>query len=68
MNFSERRKNVADSRYSMLSYECDLLKRQVGSGGGCSGEMVQRLANASNNVDAFKDDFNRRAVHVQNSV
>lgn len=35
MDVLERRMNVADLPCSMLSDECDLLKRQVGNGGGC---------------------------------
>lgn len=52
----------------MLRNECDLLKRQVPSGRGCSVEMAQRLANASKVVDASINELNRPAEYAQNAV
>lgn len=65
LNLSERRKYVADSRYSVQSGEFDSLKCSIANGRLCSEETVQLLANAFKDVDASIDDFIRHAAHVQ---
>lgn len=57
-----RLNNNADSRYFIPSNECDSLKGQIFKGGVCGGEIVQRFANASQDIDASMDDLNRFAV------
>lgn len=64
----ERRNNVTDSRYLLLSNECNLLKGQIASGGVCSGVMEQRLENASKEVDVSINDFNRHTTHSRKAV
>lgn len=63
-NFLERRSNVADSWYCLLADECSSLEHQIVSGGVCSGEMVQWLANVSMVVSAPIDDLNRHTAHA----
>lgn len=58
----------ADTQFSKLNYECNLLKCQIASGGDYSGEMVQRLTSACNNVDASIDYLNCHAAHAQKAV
>lgn len=64
----ERRNNIENSRYSILSDECDLVKRQIASCGVCSGQMVQRLANEPKGVDALIDGLNCDAAHVEKAA
>lgn len=68
LDFSERRNNIFDLQYSKLSKECASLKRQIASGGLCSGEMVLRLANASKCVFASIHDLNRHTALVQKAI
>lgn len=68
LDFFERRNIVADSLYSMLSDERDLLKHQIASYEVCSGVMVQRLASLSMDVDALIDDLISHVVYTQKMV
>lgn len=52
----------------MLSDEGDSLKRQIASGEVCSGEMVQRPANAFMDVDTLIYDLNIHAAHLQKAI
>lgn len=60
----EHRNIVVDLQYFMLSDECVLPKHQSASGGMCSEEMVQGVANAIKNVVTSITDLNRHAAHV----
>lgn len=64
LDFSKRYNNDADLRYAMLTEERDFLKRQIATGGVCSGDYVQRLANVSMDVDGSIYDLNLHAAHV----
>lgn len=68
LDFSDRRNDVADLRYSMLSDECDFLKLQIISYEMCSGEIVRRLSNVFKNVDVLIDDLSYHAANAQNAV
>lgn len=63
--FSERRKNVADSQYSLPSDECNFLNRQTVSSRVCRREIVKRLSSASKVVYASIDDLKSQAAHSQ---
>lgn len=65
LNFLERPNNVADLRCSMLTDECDSLKRQIAGGGVYSGGIVQQLENESKDVDALKNNLSLIAAHAQ---
>lgn len=52
----------------MLVDECHRLKHQIVSGSVRSGEMIQRLANASKDVDGLIDDLNSHATPTQKAV
>lgn len=68
LDFLERRKNVADSRNSMLSDECNSQKRQISRGSFYKGNMALRLANGFKNVDVSIDDSNCHAAHAQKAL
>lgn len=55
LDFLKRLNTVFDSRYSMLVDKYDPFKCQIGSSVVCSGEIGQRLANASKYVDSLTD-------------
>lgn len=48
----------------MISDECFSKKCQIANGGVYNGEKVQRLSDASKDVDELIDDFNCRAAHA----
>lgn len=68
LDFSKRHNNVADSRFSKVSNECDSLNSEIRSGGVCGGERVQRLMNATNVVDATIEGLNRDGAHARKLV
>lgn len=68
LDFAEHCNNGADSRYSMLSNKCDLVKHQSSGGGVYSEEMEQQIANLSKAVDSSIKDLSRHAAHAQNVV
>lgn len=68
MKFFKRRNNVSHSRYSQPVDEGRLIRRQIAGCRVCSGDMLQQLANATEDVSASIDDFNSYAAHSLKSV
>lgn len=68
LKFLEHCNIVADSRYSLLVDEWDLRKLKFACCKACSAEMVQVLAIASKDVDAFIENLNLHAAHALKAV
>lgn len=64
-NFSGRHNDIADPHYSRLSDECDSMKCELASGRAFRKEMVQRLENASKNVNTSIGDLSCPIGHAQ---
>lgn len=67
LEVSESCKNVADSRYYLVS-KFDSQRRQISGGNVLSGVMIQKLANECKDVDALIGDLNCHAEYGQKEI